>query len=135
MPALRYNFYKRFWLSSTNKNKLAILTRETASSNHICTGRFLKKTASTNRPISSDDFLMETASNHICTHDFYQHFLRKPHVKIIWNNFLSFSNDLIRKNHQNKICRSLKVVKYVDDNFFIWNHLGYENCIWIWQTL
>jgi hypothetical protein len=32
----------------------------------------LKKTVSTNRAISTDDFLKETASNHICTDDFYQ---------------------------------------------------------------
>jgi hypothetical protein len=28
MPTLRYNFYKQFWLWSTNENKLAIPTRE-----------------------------------------------------------------------------------------------------------
>jgi hypothetical protein len=81
MPALRYNFYKRFWLSSTNENKLAIPTRETACSNHICNGDSLRKPL--DRAISTDDFLKETASNHICTHDSYQRFLRKPHVKII----------------------------------------------------
>jgi hypothetical protein len=43
MPAVRYNFYKRFWLSSAGVNKLVVSTQEPLVE-HLFTGGFLKKT-------------------------------------------------------------------------------------------
>jgi hypothetical protein len=54
-------------------------------------------------------------------------FLKEPSLEIIFIlNFSSFSNDLVWQNHQNKSCRSLKVMKLCSWQLFCLNSFQFS---------
>ena len=54
-------------------------------------------------------------------------FLKEPPLEIIFIlNFSSFSNDLVWQNHQNKSCRSLKVMKLCSWQLFYLNSFRFS---------